>query len=483
MVQNLKEQAAKGILWKFLDQGGTQLIQFISGVYIARLLSPEDFGLVGMMAIFLAVSHVFIDSGFKSTLIHRGDNVTQDEFNVTFYFNVGLSLLLYLIIFFSAHAIANFYNEPRLVSIARTLGLSLIISAFSIVQNTIFEKRLNFRTLTKVRLVAIFISVLAGIIMAIKNYGAWSLVVMILAENLVNTILLWIINRWTPTLNFKIEVLKQLWGQGSKLLLAGIIQQINTNFFSLVIGKFYSTSDVGFYSQGRKLQQRIGDFIVYSIFGVMFPVQSLMKDDIPRLRNSVRTNVKVTTLVAFPAIIGLIVIAEPFVLLFLTEKWLPSVYYVQVLSFSGLFFVLSGSASSFIMPMGKFNLALFFSALNMFILVLVIALGLVFNISLQQLILAKIIQDAINFIVFGFYSKKIIQYGFMDIFKDAIPAMLFSTIMGGSVYYLGKILERGFLTLFFQVLTGAFVYFLLNYMFNKKMTNELKSFLMSLLKR
>lgn len=483
MVQNLKEQAARGIFWKFLDQGGTQLIQFISGIYIARLLSPEDYGLVGMMAIFLGVSQVFIDSGFKSTLIHRGDQVTQDDYTVTFYFNVGLSLLLYLSIFFSANAIANFYNEQRLIPIARILGLSLIISAFSIIQNTIFEKRLNFRTLTKVRLLAIFISVGLGIVMAMKGFGVWSLVVMMLSENFLRTTLLWFISRWVPSFSFNLNVFKKLWKQGSKLLMAGMLQQVSNDFFPFVIGKFYSTADVGFYSQGRKLQQRIGDFIVHSIFGVMFPVQSLMKDDIPRLLNSVRTNVKVTTLVAFPAIIGLIVIAEPFILLFLTEKWLPSVYYLQILSVAGLFFVLSGSISSFVLPMGKFNIAVIFSFVNLLLLVVLVFGGIFFHLTLKQLLLGKIIQDAVNLMGYAFYARKLINYKFRAMLKDAFPALLFSAIMGILIFSLGKLFSSTYITLLIQVCLGAIIYFLLNYFFNKKMMDEVKFFTRSFLKR
>ncbi|WP_346862592.1 lipopolysaccharide biosynthesis protein [uncultured Draconibacterium sp.] len=482
MTDNLKDKAARGIVWKFLDQGGTQLIQFISGIYIARILSPEDYGLVGMLAIFFAISQVFIDSGFKTVLIQKGTEVTQDDYNVVFYFNVGISIFFYLLIFFTAPLIARFFDEPRLVMIARVLGLSLVFSSLSIVHYIMFEKKLNFRTITKVKLVAILFSVVVGIGLATYGYGVWALVFMMLTEVFVRTFLLWILNKWYPSYSFKIKIFKALFSKGAKVLLAGILGQLNLNMFSFVIGKFYTTADVGFYSQGRKLQQRIGDFIVNSIFGVMFPVLSLIKDDIPRLRNSVRTNVKVTSLVAFPAIIGILVIAEPFIQLFLTEKWLPSVYYLEVLSVAGLFVVLSGSVGGFILALGKFNLNLSLNVFNTIMLIVIIGMGLFFNVSLKQLMLGKILQEAILLGVIVFYSKRIIAYGVFQLFIDAFPAFLFSILMGIVVIFIGKLFGISFIVLGLQVISGILIYVMLNFIFNRKMIDEILRFSKSLIR-
>ncbi len=269
MVENLKQKAAKGILWKFLDQGGTQLIQFISGIYIARILSPDDYGLVGMMAIFLGISQVFIDSGFKATLIQKGNDITNDDYNVVFYFNLTISIFFYSLIFMGAPKMADFFNEPRLTVVARVLGFNLVLISLGMIHQIIFEKKINFKTLTKINLISIFVSVCSGIGLALVGYGVWALVAMVLVENFVRSLLLWIINKWVPDLSFRLSVFKKLFATGSKLLFAGILQQISMNIFSLVIGRFFTTTDVGFYSQARKLQQRIGDFITYSIQGVL----------------------------------------------------------------------------------------------------------------------------------------------------------------------------------------------------------------------
>ena len=253
MTSNLKEKAAKGLVWKFVEQGGTQLIQFVSGIYIARILSPEDYGLVGMMAIFLGISQFFIDSGFRSTLIQKGNDVTNDDYNVVFLFNLFVSIFFYLLIFFGAPLIADFYGEPRLLGVARILGLNLIFISLGIINQTILEKKLNFRTLTKVRLISILFSVVLGIVLAVKNYGVWSLVVMAVLENIVRTALVWIINRWIPNFTFNINTFKELYSNGIKIFIAGISNNISNNLYSLIIGKYFTVQDVGFFSQVPKV--------------------------------------------------------------------------------------------------------------------------------------------------------------------------------------------------------------------------------------
>lgn len=483
MTDNLKEKAAKGILWKFLDQGGTQLIQFIAGIYIARILSPEDYGLIGMMAIFIGISQMFIDSGLKATLIQKGTAVSQDEYNVVFYFNLLVSLIFSTIIFFSAPAISEFYSEPKLIPVARILGANLVLMALGTIQTLILEKRLNFKTITKVKLVSIFSSVLAGIVIATLGFGVWALVAMFIVESTTKTTLLWIINKWRPNISFKIKVLRELFPTGFKILLNGLLVQINQNIYSLVIGKYFSTHDVGFYSQGRKLQQRIGDFITYSIQGVMFPVQSLIKDDIQRLKKSVRKNINISVLVAFPAIVGLIVIAKSFILLFLTEKWLPSVYFLQILSISGMLFVVNSALRSYLIPLNKVTFLVRFAFSSTTVLVLLLGTSIVFKCNLKIIVTIKIIQELYNLVVLLIFSKKFINYKLKEFVSDTLQPLLFSLLMGAVVYATSFIFDSSLLALALQVSVGISSYLVLNYFFNKTTFNELKHFLLTEIRR
>lgn len=477
---NLKQKAAKGLLWRFLDQGGTQIFQFAGGIYIARILSPDDYGLMGMMAVFLGISLAFINSGFKSTLIQKGSSVTQDDLNVVFYFNIIVSLLFYILIYWSAPYIAIFFNEQKLILIARIISLDLILKSLGMVHQVIYEKKINFKTLTKINLIAILISVFLGIGFAITGFGVWALVAMLITDSMIRTILLWIINKWRPTFTFRYSVFKILFASGSKLLLSGILYQVSQNIYSIVIGKFFTVTDVGFYSQARKLQRRVGDTIRYSIQSTLFPVQSLIKDDVPRLKNTVRTNVKFTTFLTFPAIIGLMVIAEPFIKLFLTDKWLPSVSYLQILSVAGLFTVITSAIASFIIPLGKFNFTVRFSIFSNILFLLIIAIGIFLKVNLNLLVAGKALQSFIVLIINIYYSNKFINYSLKEILIDIAAASIISIVMGVVVYIIGFMFSISYGVLILQIIVGASIYFLFNLIFNKAIMKEIFAFIRTL---
>jgi teichuronic acid exporter len=483
MTDNLKQKAAKGILWKFFDQGGVQLIQFIAAIYIARFLKQEDLGLIGMLAIFLGISQVFIDSGFKTTLIQKGNEVTQDDYNAVFYFNTGVSLFFYLLIFFFAPAIADFFAEPKLTLVARVLGINLMLLSLGIIQQTILEKKINFKTLTKINILATIASVISGIALAVLGMRVWALVSMVIIESLTKTSLLWIVNKWRPNLSFRFEALKALFANGSKILFSGLINQISQNGFPSVIGKSFTTADAGLFTQAKRFQQRISDFIIYSIQGVMLPTQSLLKDDLVRLKNSVRTNVKITTFIAFPAIIGFMAIAEPFVRLALLEEWFGCVDYIYILSAAGFLFVLYGSVGSYIIPLGKINFYFRFIFLSNLFLIIVVIIGLVFQVPVKLLVIGKVLQElfSLGYIIYHAYIH--IKYTLPEILKDAAFPILISATMGVSVYLIGLKMETCYQSLFIQVMVGGCIYVLLNYLFNRKMFSEILFQLRFFLKR
>ncbi len=474
MSQDLKQKAAKGIVWKFIENGGTQGVQFISGIYIARILSPDDYGLIGMMAIFLGISQVFIDSGFRATLIQRGRNITHDHFNVVFMFNLFVSCFFYLFIFLGAPYIAKFYNEPELVQIARVLGLNLIFVSLGIIHQTILEKNLKFRTLSKINLVAVIISVVAGIVLAKMGLGYWALIIMTLLQSATFSITIWFINNWTPSLGFNIQVFKQLFKKSMQVFTAGIIGTIGNNIYLVLIGKNFTTNDVGFFSQGQKLQNRVGNLITTSMQTVLYPVQSLMQDDIPRLKNAVRKNVVYTTFISLPAIIGFVAIAKPFVLISLTEKWLPSVYYLQILSIATVFSTIKVPINSYIRALGRFEIGLRFSILRNSICILLVFIGVALNVKLKLLVLGLPLTEFIGLSWVFYYAKRIINYNVGEIFSDVLPALLTATLMGVLIIIMESFLELNFFTLLLQVVSGCIAYVVLNYICNRKVIIEIK---------
>ncbi|WP_321348198.1 lipopolysaccharide biosynthesis protein [uncultured Draconibacterium sp.] len=479
---NLKQEAAKGIVWKFIENGGTQAIQFISGIYIARILSPDDYGLVGMMAIFLGISQSFIDSGFRATLIQKGKEITPDHYNVVFLFNLVISCIFYLLIFVGAPYIADFYHEPQLILVARIFGLNLIFVSLGIIHQTIFEKKIKFRTLSKIRLVAVSLSALTGIIAAKMGFGVWALIVMSLLETAITTIILWIINRWYPSFRFNFNVFKELYSKSIQIFFAGILTTISDNLYTMMIGKYFSTADVGFFSQGKKLQRRINVLINNSFQSVMYPVQSLMKDDIPRLKNTVRRNVNLTAFFTFPCLIGLIAIAKPFVLIALTEKWAPSVYFIQVLSVAGILSMLKSPISSYIKPMGKFNLVLVFSVLRNVFFIAFLFIGILFKVQLKVLVLGIIISEITGFLWILFYAKRIINYKLKEIIEDFISPLIFSIVMGIVIFFIGEMFAVTLMVLIMQVLIGCLIYLFLTYIFNRLLYKEMKEILNKMIK-
>ncbi len=482
-MKNLKQKAAKGILWKFLDQGGKQLLQFISLVYIARILLPEDYGLIGLMTIFIGVSMAFIDSGFRAALIQKGTAVTQDDYNTVFYFNIGVSIVFYLLIFWSAPYISEFYNEPRLTLIARVLGLNLILSATGMIHLVIFEKRINFKTITKLNFISIFISIIIGIGMASSGFGVWALVSMPLSENLIRTLLLWIINKWRPNFSFSIQSFKELYSVGSKLLFVGILTLVNQNFIPIVIGKLFTISDVGFFTQAQRFQGKITEFISAPIQGVTLSVQSIIKDDFPRLKNAVRTNVKITALFSFPAIFGFMVIGEPFIKIFLTDKWMPSLFYLQMISLAAIFLVLRTATSSYVFPIGRINFIVRMTIFSNLVFLAFLGAAIVFSLSLRVLVASTVLHEIIVFVVYFYFSRPLIGYKFREVFRDILPATGFSLIMGIVVYAIQLQFGISLIVLIFQIIIGAATYLGLNYLFNKKTFNEILSFGMSLIRK
>lgn len=481
-MSELKQKAIKGILWNFLGKGGTQVIQFIFGILIARILVPEDYGLIGMLSIFLIISQMFISSGFSTALVQKGNSITQKDYSTIFYFNLIAGLFLYSVLFYFAPHISSFYNEPRLILLTRVIGLNLIILSLGMIQNTIYIKKINFKTTAKITLISILFSSVLGLYMATKGYGFWSLAVMILSENLFRTILLWYYSRWRPSLVFSITSFKNLFSFGSNLLLAGLFNRLGNNIYSMVIGKYYSTIDVGYFSQAKKIQERTGMLVTQSIQSVLFPTLSLIKDEASRFHNSIRANVKATTFMVFPMIFGLIAISEPFVRLLLTEKWLPSVVYIQLLSVGGIFYTLSRINYDVCIVLGRAKFYMKYTIASNIILIGIISFCLLIEVNLFYLIVGKIVWQFFDFIFFFIFIKSKIKYKLREYISDFLPSMIVSVMMGTIVYFIGYYFGYSWSILIIQVFCGILLFVLLSLLLNKKLITEMFRIIFSAIK-
>ncbi|MDE6340273.1 MAG: lipopolysaccharide biosynthesis protein, partial [Muribaculaceae bacterium] len=320
MAESLKNKTVKGTVWSTIERFSVQGIQFVVMIIMARILTPADYGLVGMLAIFIAISQSLIDSGFSQALIRKQDRTEVDNSTV-FYFNIGVGILLYFLLFFSAPFIALFYNEPQLIPITRVIGLSLVFNSFTVVQRAILTINLDFKTQAKASFIGAILSGAVGIYMAYTGFGVWSIVWQQITNLFIVTILLWILSQWKPIFAYSWESFMELFGFGSKLLISGLLETIFRNLYLIVIGKFFKVSDLGYYTRAHQFT----DFASSNITGVFqrvtYPVLCTIQDDDASLSDVYRKLLKTSAFIVFPLMMGLAAVAEPMLISFLTEKW------------------------------------------------------------------------------------------------------------------------------------------------------------------
>ena len=302
MSDSLKHQAIKGVMWSAVERFSVQGIQFILTIIIARLVLPSDYGLIAMLNIFLAIARVIVDSGFSSALIQKQDR-TETDFSTVFYFNIFISIGFYLLLYISAPYIASFYREPDLSPVTRWIGLNIVISGFSVVQRAKLTINVDFKRQAKASFAAVLISGVIGILLAYKGWGVWALVVQTLSSSLLNTLLLWMFAKWVPKWEFSKESFNTLFSFGSKLLLSGLLHTIYINLYSLVIGRRYTSMDVGFYNRAYQFASFPSINIVEIINRVIFPIQCEIQDDNECLKKSFLKYLKMSCFIVFPLMI------------------------------------------------------------------------------------------------------------------------------------------------------------------------------------
>lgn len=352
MSESLRHKASIGAIWATIDKFGSIGLQFFVNLILARILSPADFGMIGMLAIFIAVSQTLIDSGFASALIQK-KNPTQTDFSTILYWNIAFSSFLYLILFVSAPYIAHFYEMPMLANVLRVIALNLIVTGALSVQRTRLQKDLAFKTICVINLSSYICGAVLSVYMAYHDRGVWSLVWMQLTYGIISIILLAIITKWRPSLHFSKKSLKELFGFGGFILAANLLQTICQNLQGLIIGKRFSATLMGYFSQAYKLDQITSYSIPQVIVQVMYPVFSSIQNDRERLNNMVLLNMRVISFIVFPILSILIIIAEPLIQFLYGNKWLPCVPYFRILCIGGFFVCLQNINFYAVAAVGK----------------------------------------------------------------------------------------------------------------------------------
>lgn len=438
--KQLKQDTIKGLLWTFGDFFSSKGISFILQIFLARFLLPEHFGQIGMILIIIAISQSIVNSGMQNALIREKES-TQLDYSTVFYFNSFISLTLYGVIFFSAPFISDFYSEPVLTSVLRVLGVIVIINAISIVQRTILIKKIDFKTQTLISIVSVFTSGLIAIGFAIGGLGVWSLVVQNVVNQLMQTVLLVLHNKWFPNLIFSFSSFKRLFGFGWKLLVAGLIDTIYKNIFNVIIGRTYSTSTLGYYTQALMLSDIASQSITSAVQKVTFPVLSKIQDNEILLKLNYSKIIKYTVFITFPLMIGLATIAETLIPILLGEKWKGSIKFFQILCFAGMFYPLHAINLNILQVMGRSDLFLKLEVFKKIIGFGLILIVISFDLKVTGLVWTLFISSVISYFINSYYSGNLINYTTINQLKDITKSLVSSIIMGVLVLIIGSQLD------------------------------------------
>lgn len=457
MSGGLKHKTVKGVGWSFVDNISSSGISFIVGIVLARILSPEEYGIMAMVAIFIAISNSIVDSGFSNALIRKTDAKNID-YNTTFYFNLVISVLLYLLLYVCAPFVSLFFSEPLLTPVIRVLGLILIVNSCAIIQRTILVKAVDFKTQTKISLIASIISGVIGISMALYHCGVWSLVGQQLSRQVLNSFFLWIYGKWRPLLEFSVMSFKELFGFGSKLLLSGVIDTIYKNIYYLVIGRFYNAVQLGQYTRAEQFTTIFSSNLTSVIQRVSYPVLSSIQEDPERLRDAYRKVIKVTMLVTFACMLGLAAVAKPLVLLLIGEKWLVAVPFLQILCFAEMLYPLHAINLNILQVKGRSDLYLKLEVLKKAIGVIPVVLGIF--VGIDYMLWGAVVLSFICYFLNSCYSGGLISYSAKEQIKDIFPCFIVSLLVASLMWGITFLELNLFVILIFQLVTGiCFAFF------------------------
>lgn len=469
MQSSLQNKAVKGVIWSAVERFSVQGIQFILSIVIARLVAPSEYGLIAMLGIFFAIAQTFIDSGFSNALIQKQD-CSDIDFSTVFYFNIVLAVLFYLLLFFTAPFIADFYREPLLTVVTRWVGLNIVISAFSIVQRAKLTIQLDFKTQAKASLVSVLLSGLAGIIMAWLGYGVWALVTQALLSTFLNSLLLWILSRWIPLWAYSWQSFKRLFAFGSKLLLSGLLHTLYLNLYSLVIGKKYSATNVGYYNRAYSLAQYPSVNIVGVITRAIYPVQCELQNDEKRLQDSFLQYLRMACYIVFPLMVGVAVLAQPLVLLVLTEKWLPAAELLSILCLAYMWYPVMVINNQILNVKGRSDYFLKAEIIKKIVAIAILFVTLPFG--LKVLCWGIVLYNILDCVIIIHFTKKVIKTGYREQIQTIFPLFAINMIMAGSVWRVSTLFHHTWQQLAGGIIFGIGIYIALSLLFKVDLLNK-----------
>jgi O-antigen/teichoic acid export membrane protein len=470
MSKSLSDQSMQALFWLLIDKVGSSSINFAITIILARLLTPEDFGLVAMVLIFFELSSTFIESGFFPALV-REKEISEKDKSTTFTFNLLTAIVVYGILFWAAPAIAALFEQEALTLIVRIMGFNLIIYAFSIIQRAHLTQQIDFKTQTKVRFVAVVISGSVAIFFAMRGLGVWSLIIKILLMAFIDTALLWIVRPWSPRLTFYGSSFKKLFGFGYKILLSSLLDKFYQQIYKLLIGKYFSSATLGFYTQASNFSNILINTLFRTLEKVTYPVLAKLQDSKTRLKSGYRKVIKMSSFVIIPSMVVLGVLARPLIFLLMGEKWLPAVPFLQLLCLSGITYHFSQINLNMLLVLGRSDLGLKLEIIKKIMITLAIVVGIQFGI--YGLVIGEVIAAYVNLIINAYYSKVFLKYSLSEQIKDVFFTLTFSLVCGLLIYMMITAIPLPvYLQIGLACLSGGILYISLHLLFK---TEEMKT--------
>ena len=445
----------KNFLWRLAERVGAQGVKLLVELVLARILLPEQYGVIAMVAVFITVFNVFVDSGLGNALIQKKDADDLD-FSSVFWFNVVWCVVLYGVLFLISPLVASFYHREELTQILRVLGLQIVISGVKNVYQAYVSRTMQFRKFFFSTLGGTVGAAVIGITMAYRGYGVWALVAQQLFNVLTDTVILTITVKWHPKRIFSFERLKGLLSYGWKLLLSALLDTLYNEARSLIIGRKYTSEDLAFYNRGELFPQVIAANVNTSIDSVLLPTMSREQDERDKVRAMTRRAIMTSTYIMAPLMIGIACIGTPLVRLILTEKWLPCVPYLQIFCASMLFFPIHTANLNAIKALGRSDLFLKLEILKKVIGIALILITM--HISVLAMALSTLVNSLLCQLINTWPNRKLLDYSYADQIRDILPNLLLAAVMGGCVFGVGLIGLPDWVTLLIQVVLGAALY-------------------------
>lgn len=469
--QTLKQATTKGLFWSSVERFSNQGVQFVFSIILARLLAPRDFGIVAMIGIFFAVAQSFVDSGFSNALVRKTDR-KEEDLSTCFYFNIGVGIVAYIVLFLIAPFIADFYNQPILSPIIRITGLGVVLNSLCVVQQALFTIRIDFKSQAKVTLSATIISGIVGVVLAYLEYGVWALVWQGVVMSLVRMGLLWLISKWRPKTGFSKDSFHYLFGYGSKLLVSGLLDTIYNNIYPIVIGKFYTPAQLGNYSRALSFAQLPSSNITSILQRVTFPVLSTIQDDMPRLQTNYRRLLKLSAFIVFPLMMGLAAVAFPLIRIVLTPKWEGCSFYLQIICFALMWYPIHAINLNLLQVKGRSDLFLRLEVIKKIVGVCIMCITIPLGIT--AMCIGMVASSLIALFINTFYTSKLIDIGYLKQMRDLLPIFINSLLMGGVVFVTIQFIMNDVFKLMVGGIIGGLYYLLSSYIFTRDEVVELK---------